>query len=204
MAGKVFVVDHDEFRRRAIVCAVQQASWEGWGADAMDGAGAADLLLLADAPGAFDAIAALRADPATRALPILGYGGAAPPEAADLDGWIADPRDGAALAATLALWAPDPPPAARAGLAALFGAAEVARLYAGLRDQLAEGLALIAAPDAAPRAHRIAGLAGTLGYGAVYEAWYRLSEGEAAARPEARRLARKALHALDRAAAAAG
>lgn len=165
-------------------------------------------LLLLDAgraPGPAAALAcALRdAESPAAMLPILAESdapGAALPTplaAAAVDLLVAAPVDAAAVSATWQAWQARQTAAAdqRARLAARFGAAAFARLTAGLATQLRSALVQ---PDgvAAGEAHRIAGLAGTLGFAAASAAWLALSHGDPLARRRARLEARRALAAI--------
>jgi hypothetical protein len=82
-------------------------------------------------------------------------------------------------------------------LAATFGAQPICAQLGGFRAQLEEALA---EPDEArlhERAHRLAGLAGTLGFAAAGAALLALSEGVHGALEPARREARRAILAID-------
>lgn len=71
-------------------------------------------------------------------------------------------------------------------LEASFGRKPVHALLRGLAEQLDAAMKSLDQGEAAPAAHRIAGVAGTLGFAALGRAWLSLSEGEDAAREPAR------------------
>lgn len=95
-------------------------------------------------------------------------------------------------------WMPPDPLAGARRLEAQFGQDKIAALVERLRRELAEAVRLLDDSGAFYHAHTIAGVAGTLGFGAVSEAWRRLSEGEIDATADARRTARIAIAAIDR------
>jgi len=95
-------------------------------------------------------------------------------------------------------WMPPDPLAGARRLEAQFGQDKIAALVERLRGELAEAVRLLDDSGAFFHAHTIAGVAGTLGFSAVSEAWRRLSEGEIAATADARRTARIAIAAIDR------
>lgn len=98
------------------------------------------------------------------------------------------------LPVAVADWSPDARIAALDRLAGTFGSEAVKKLVNGLAGLLQEALA---APDHEARAavaHRVAGLAGTLGFAAVGREWLRVAEGE---RPPADYLRRITRHALE-------
>ncbi len=82
-------------------------------------------------------------------------------------------------------------------IAAIFGTAGIAHLLDGFRDLLENQLGL---DDGAARyagAHRLAGIAGTLGFPDLSRLWLAVSEGDDTAYAEARINARKALVEID-------
>ena len=103
------------------------------------------------------------------------------------------PIDAQRLATIAQRWDPRETIAGARRLAALFGEAAIAGSLEGLRDQLAAALQ----GSGLATAHRIAGLAGTLGFPEASAAWLAVSEGEPDALPAARREARRVLLAID-------
>jgi CheY-like chemotaxis protein len=141
------------------------------------GAGAAAAILAFCAPQQIMPIGALRAS---------GF-----------DGHIARSATAEALREAIEPWRPANDTAKIEALAATFGAAAIARLLDGFRGQLEAQLGIDegAARDAG--AHRLAGIAGTLGFPDVSRLWLAVSEGDDTAYPEARISARKALVQID-------
>lgn len=149
------------------------------------------------------AVAALRAaGRAVRNTPILAYTQAAAcvdEVASDgLDGRIAKPAPAAALVAAVAVWRPGDELAGAHRLIATFGEGAIAPLVARFQEQLTDALAALGTTLSADALHRIAGVAGTLGFASVGASWQRLSEGDIAIAPVARREARRVLARLDR------
>lgn len=85
-------------------------------------------------------------------------------------------RLAADLPAAVADWCHDTRLATLDRLAETFGAAPVAQLLNGLRHTLEEALAARDTATLAAEAHRIAGLAGTLGFAALGRHWQRVAE----------------------------
>lgn len=168
-----------------------------------------DLILvdinMAEADG-YDAVAAIRAaGDWTRAVPILAFtaeqitGGERHYLDAGFDGWLPKPFQAAELIMTLQRWlgvdrvgtiAEQP----EAKLAALIGAGPAAvmieRFHAGLAEAVEE---IDAGSDARSPAHRIGGLAGTLGFPVLSAAWLSLQHGDASAWPTVRTLTLEAI-----------
>lgn len=209
----VLVTDDEPIHRRFAAKVLGVAGWEvreaDGGAQALETLGSTTCaLLLLDiqmpAPDGFEVARRVRAArPAIASTPILAFTTLRGPEAeariraAGMDGYIAKPCTPEALVAAARPWWPSRVDPATEKLAALFGEEEMATLIAGFREQLEEALRQIADADGAPRAHRIAGIAGTLGFSGVYTSWLALSEGDTSALDEARRSARKALRMID-------
>ena len=97
---------------------------------------------------------------------------------------VIDAADEASIADRAAVWHPQDRMAAAFRLIDLFGASALLPSYLGLAAQLRDQLA---AHDPGDHAHRIAGLAGTLGFTALGEEWRAVSEGDLASLPLARR-----------------
>lgn len=119
--------------------------------------------------------------------------------AAGFDGVLPKPCDGATLAAAIAPWSPTGALADIERLAQAFGAAEIAALVVRFRDHLAQALAELDGDTDRASAHRIAGIAGTLGFARVGHSFLALSEGDDSMRARARRDAAAALRQIDRA-----
>jgi hypothetical protein len=102
-----------------------------------------------------------------------------------------------ALAATLELWRPTPEIANFRQVAEVFGVIAVCKVARGFLNELAAAIAGLSRCDFAP-AHRIAGLAGTLGFGRVSQAWLAIDEGDLSDIAGARREARLAQVAVAR------
>lgn len=119
--------------------------------------------------------------------------------ASGLDAGI-DPDGPVGFAAAVGRWWPLAPDPVRGRLADMLGPDNYAGLTGRFGTQLREALASIEGGDqaAAARAHRVAGLAGTLGFSDVCEAWLPLSEGaaDAAALGRAAVAARRALQII--------
>lgn len=90
--------------------------------------------------------------------------------------------------ATIAAWAPPANPAFDR-LAGVFGREQITSLAARFREQLIAAVDTLRTGDAAAIAHRIAGMAGTLGFAEVGAAWngYRAGDDPAAVLRETRR-----------------
>lgn len=210
----ILVVD-DELLNRRIAIGVLAAA--GWHADeAEDGRSAVAAtrngryaLVLMDIQmpevDGFEATRAIRADDGPGAsVPILAFSAMSRDEtieratAAGMDGHIAKPFTPETLLAAVEAWRPARGPLPVAALSAIFGAHEIAPLVARFRAQLAEALADDdgEAPRRA-RAHKIAGVAGTLGFAEVSRTWLAVSEGDGSAWGDARQAARRALAAID-------
>lgn len=144
----------------------------------------------------------IRGGPAPLAsVPILAYTmlrlDDAEIRAIGMDGRVPKPCTPEVLAATAAHWRPEREMAGAHRLAEVFGAAELASLVARFRAQLADAVVGLDAGDVTA-AHRIAGIAGTLGFAAVSASWVRIAEGDVTARDQARRDARIAIARIDR------
>lgn len=149
----------------------------------------------------FGAARAIRAGGgASAAAPILAFTAsrkgdlAGSIRVAGMDGLVAKPFTPKRLRDTVGRWWPAEMPAPARRLAATFGEAEIAGLIDRFRDHLEQALAADCA-DATARAdaHKLAGVAGTLGFPDVYRPWLAVSEGDLGAYAEARVSARQAL-----------
>lgn len=126
-------------------------------------------------------------------LPVVGIGTGAHPL---LDGHLASPVSAPALHAALTPWCPAQWLATRDRLRDAFGTDQVAALLTSFRALLTEAIAADATRF--DLAHRVAGIAGTLGFVDVGRTWLRLSEGDMTAAAPAIRAARRAIATLDR------
>ena len=113
------------------------------------------------------------------------------------DAQIAAGDSDEAVHALLDLWRPTPDAARFAELALGFGDAAVRPIVAGLSQQLQEAVGTLDAGRFG-NAHRIAGLAGTLGFARVSKAWLPLDLGDVSDLATARREARLAIAAIER------
>jgi CheY-like chemotaxis protein len=209
----ILVVD-DEAVNRAIATAVLAAA--GWQVDSVETARAAiaavqkaDYALvlmdiqMPDMDG-FDATQAIRAgDGPASVVPIIAFTALRRAEAAvrmretRMDGYVAKPFTPEALTSAVEPWRPDGEYKAAERLSAIFGAAEIDGLLGRFRDQLDEALDVAEDGDARRlRAHKIAGIAGTLGFPEVSRTWMAVAEGFDSSWCAARIAARKALAVL--------
>ncbi|WP_156679966.1 hypothetical protein [Sphingomonas profundi] len=184
----LFLVSHDP-----LLCArVASAAGDAWRVvhSAEEGTGAALVLIGDDG-----------CPPISGSAPLIRIGGGAPADERLPAGYT-----DADLADALRRWHPGDVMAGARRLAGLFGQEALAGMVAALRAQLADAVARFDAANGAEGdgglAHRIAGVAGTLGFAEVGRHWLALSEGDAGAWPDARRTARIAIAAIDREASA--
>lgn len=140
--------------------------------------------------------------PPLGAVPILAYTSLALTDdmvhAAGMDGRLPKPATPQTLLKAAERWRPDGQLETAEQLAVTFGAEEIERLVRNFRDQLVDALDDLDGEKPEFGAHRIAGVAGTLGFADVSESWLRVSEGDLAAREDARRHARLAISEIDR------
>ncbi|WP_375396921.1 response regulator [uncultured Sphingomonas sp.] len=151
----------------------------------------------------WSATAAIRAaGPPLSNVPILAYTTMRLTDAEILargmNGRLPKPSTADSLIAAVAPWRPDGGLAGVHRLIDVFGRDEMTRLVLRFRDQLAEALGALDAGAANALAHRLAGVAGTLGFAEVSASWLRLSEGDESACDDARHDARIALACIDR------
>jgi len=213
--GPFILVVDDEPANRALAAGILGAAgWQVRQADNGDSAVAAarerryDLILMdIQMPGrdGFDAARTIRKSDGTgAAVPILAFTAVPPGDAveraraAGMDGHIAKPFTPESLLAATDPWRPDGASSPAASLVAIFGAAEIARLLDRFRAQLMETLAADDTPaERKSRAHKIAGISGTLGFAEVSRLWLAVSEGDESAWEEARTAARRAIRQID-------
>ena len=210
----ILVVDDEISNRTIAIGILKAAGWDAHGAEDGESAVAAVqdgdyALVLMDIqmPGldGFGATRAIRAAAGRGAsAPILAFTSVPPGDAierartAGMDGHIAKPFTPETLLAAVEPWRPDGRTNPAASLAAIFGHAEIAAMLSRFRDQLAEALAADEALTARKaRAHKIAGISGTLGFADVSRTWLAVSEGDESAWEDARATARRAMRTID-------
>ncbi len=142
-----------------------------------------------------------RLEAAACTTPLIAYGLRRPPRSDDrrIDDHVASDTPNEVVDA-IRRWRPGDLLAGARRLEAAFGHEAIGGMIAGFRAQLADAIYRHDRGDDAGLAHRVAGLAGTLGFAEVSREWLALSEGDAGAWEGARRAARMALAAIDRAA----
>jgi HPt (histidine-containing phosphotransfer) domain-containing protein len=170
----------------------------GWRVAHDDAGEVPDLVAVGANETSADAVAAIRdaATPIAAAPIVLVGGAAAEPLPAGVDDRLPATADAEEASALLARWRPDTP-ATLARIEAALGTAAVRDLLERLRRQLEPTLAS-GDDDARCRAHRLAGIAGLLGFAALGEAWLDVEEGRPEAATAARRETRRALAAIAR------
>ena len=211
----VLVVDDEAVQRAWVALALSRAGWRvveaGDGDEAVEVARAGGLaLVLMDVhlPGidGLAVTAAIRAlEGAPGAVPVVAFtatpvaDGGAHFRRGGMDGFIVKPSRPRALAEAIECWRPSGTPLPALRLEPLIGAAELRALLGRFRTSLAESLAALDEPDGRrERAHRLAGLSGTLGFEEISASWLALSEGDTSAIEAARRSARAGLVQLAR------
>lgn len=145
---------------------------------------------------------AIRADPPPLcSVPVLAYSVLAFDDdeirQMGMDGCVAKPCSPDALVATANHWRPADETAGVHRLVNVFGEAELVQIVAHFRNELVEAIVELDACSTVS-AHRIAGIAGTLGFDAVSASWLKLSNGQTEAAGQARRDARIAIAQIDR------
>jgi hypothetical protein len=101
------------------------------------------------------------------------------------------------IAAQIDRWRPTPDAPKFAEVARGFGGAALRPIAQGLSTQLQQAVAALDQADFS-QSHRIAGLAGTLGFKRASRAWLAIDEGDLSDLPAARREARLATVAIER------
>lgn len=163
------------------------------------------LILLDDVLGATGAalVAAVRAaGGATGSTPILAFMPASVTLESlwsrEIDGNIASAAGEAALVAAVELWRPTDELAGAHRLADTFGEAVIASMLTRFQAQLAGLVPGLGTTTGYGDLHRIAGVAGTLGFDRICDSWQRLADGDGAVLPVARRDARRVIAQIDR------
>lgn len=205
------VVDDEPLNRQFVATVLVAAGWRvaeaASGEDALARTGPAPALVLMDlcmpGLGGIETVARLRArGGAWGTVPVVAFtttrlADPAPLLARGFDDYCAKPCPPDELVAAAARWRPGEA-ATIARLEDRFGTAELRPVVIGFRALLAEALDRLASDGAATMAHRVAGLAGTLGFAALGRRWLALSEGEPVDAAALRRETRRAIAELDR------
>lgn len=139
-----------------------------------------------------------RADGAAGRVPILDWSAGAT-HSPDVDEIVPRPCAPEVLIAACERWRPERLPDAFARLQGAFGDAEASGLLDRFRQQLLDALDALAMERPCDLAHRVAGMAGMLGFTALGRQWLRLSEGESVDRISLRYATRRAVVAIDQA-----
>jgi hypothetical protein len=159
--------------------------------------GTAPALVLRGAGNA-PAVDVLRTHPAVRDAPIVAWVAAAQAMPADVDDVLDKATGAPGMKALAQRWRPDDPSATLDGLEAALGTEEIGEMIGRLRAQLTAALAALTTTDHPAEAHRIAGIAGMLGFGQLGAAWLAVSQGAEGSSTTARIATRRALWALRR------
>lgn len=211
----VLIVDDDPDNRRIAGAILKSAGWRvddvEDGATAIDAVRAGDyalVLLDIQMPGldGFETAMALRdLGGDVGVVPIMAFTALRRQEALDraraagMDGYVAKPFTPEGLLQAVRPWWPEPAAPHAVRLAAIFGEAEIAGLLGRFRAQLLDVLASGSADgNLRGRAHKLAGIAGTLGFAEISRHWLSVSEGDDSAIDAARAATRKALLGLGR------
>lgn len=210
MSPRVLIVDDEPLQRAFAGQVLEAVGWSAIAADSVEATCSAWIapvhLVLLDLhlPGLDPKIVLprFRALPVGAAVPVVAFTttrlkDTEPLLAIGFDDVLAKPCTPGELMRCAARWRPRAPGAATVHLHQIFGHAEIDPLLARFRDLLAEALAALASGRAEALAHRVSGIAGTLGFAAVGAAWLQHSEqgGDPA---DLRRLTRLAIGEIDR------
>lgn len=211
-APSILVVDDEIVNRSVASAALKKFGWSVTPVE--DGAAAvaaaretrfALVLMDIQMPGmnGFEAATAIRSGGgASASAPIIAFTALTADDVRDrarqaaMDGYLGKPFTPEALLAAVAPWWPNSGQGI-GRLSAIFGAEEMAGLLRGFALQLVE--AIDTEEDRAERrarAHKLAGVSGTLGFADLSAAMLRVSEGDESGWPAARLEARKALATL--------
>jgi CheY-like chemotaxis protein len=141
-------------------------------------------------------------DGAIGRVPIIAFGGRdADPDdllAAGVDVVLPD-SDPDTLVRAAEDWRPEPLPPGFTKLQEIFGEAQAMALLGGLRSLLIDALRDFADDGSRDLAHRVAGMAGMLGFAGLGQSWLAVSEGEEVDAAALRHATRRAIVAIDRA-----
>lgn len=208
----VLVADRDARHRRFAEEVLSRGQWQvlqaGDGAAAL--AQARDhcpvLILIGDGlpPGEGAAtLAALRAEsPPLRSAAILAFCDNVLPDERlwrlGFDGCVAPTGCPETLLAAAEDWRPGDELAGAQRLVELFGAEAIVPMIARFCAQLAAAVATLGRAPSPDDLHRIAGIAGTLGFDRVSSSWEQLSRGDAATLSVARREGRRVVAQIER------
>lgn len=145
-----------------------------------------------------------RLSPPARLVPVLASAPMTTDHDSLIDAVLPDLADLAAVMAAIVAWSPVGLLAGITRLAEAFGAGEINALAGRFQMQLVDAVAALDTTPDRSAAHRIAGIAGTLGFARLGQSWLAVSEGDGTMCEAARREARVAIYALARAAHARG
>jgi CheY-like chemotaxis protein len=208
----IMIVDGRPINRIRAQNSLNSAGWRTVGfADGRDAISKLDQkpsLILAqvetDGPQGLDFAAELRTQKAPSAsVPIIAVAERFSAELRDIyalgfDDILVNPFVGANLVETVERWRPEGKPEALERLGEVFGEPEIARMITGLREVLQEGLDALGSGNVPVIAHRIAGIAGILGFTELGRDWRTLSESGASDDATVRRRTRIAIAEMDR------
>jgi CheY-like chemotaxis protein len=208
----IMIVDGQPINRIRAQNSLNSAGWRTVGfADGRDAISRLDQqpsLILAqietDGPRGLEFAAELRTQKAaSSSVPIIAVAERFSAELCDIyalgfDDILVNPFIGANLIETAERWRPEGKPEALERLGDVFGEAEITRMIHGLRDVLQEGLDALGTSDLPVIAHRIAGIAGILGFTDLGRDWRTLSENDPSDDAAVRRRTRIAIAEMDR------
>lgn len=214
-SARVLIADHDAVARAAMATRFDDAGWTvqtvADGAAALAHLAPCPSLALLDLaiadPAALEVIAATRRLPLPWAsVPVIALATTRPTGPSVLiahgfDAVLARPATPDDIARVAAQWDPRAEERSLDRLAHSFGAAQIASMIARLRTLFATAVAAIDAGEVRDLAHRIAGVAGTLGFTRAGQAWAALSDrngGDLHVQAAARCEARRAIALIDR------
>ncbi len=211
----VAIVDADSVTRAGMALSFVQAGWSATASarssDLLTPSSPCPALILLDLrvaePSALDTIAAIRRLPLPAgSAPVVALTTTRPTGPSVLiahgfDGVLPRPATPDDLVRVSADWHPGEEDRSLDRLAHSFGAGQIASMAGRLRELFATAVVAIDRGEVRDLAHRIAGVAGTLGFARAGQAWRALSDrdgGDAAVQAAARREARRAIALIDR------
>ncbi len=199
MTPTVLVIDHSPSLGQPVSSAFRAAGWSvvpagrgGWREAA---ASQPPSLVLHGWPENRDATPDILRASAIGEAPIVAWGASTVPPG--FDDRLARPCPDDAVIALAARWWPQEPSDVLDRLVRSLGAAEIDPLLMRLRHHLVAATAM-PGTDPAGDAHRIAGIAGMLGFDGLGAAWLAVSHREPGAQADARIATRRALLVLSR------